>query len=360
MAPTRIENSMETGLTRSSRVAALLATTAFTFAAVAAQAADKTPRPMFAVIPHLAPNLKSKNPITLPGTWVYSYTYKSTKYNETWIGANPSSPSTETVPIYLVPFELTYKPSGSKKITENAAKIIPNIIASPIFTNYDFTFGGTDIGSTQYEDAFAKVNVWQIGGSSSSYHVLLGTPTVEKAQKLKLTNATVATEFGVKVLEVPLGTIDTAINKLITSLKIPSNALPIFVTTQTYLTSGGCCIGGYHSVTNAGQPYAMFTFIQSTGNTIPFSDDVSALSHELSEWIDDPYTSNNSPCGIYEVGDPLERNQNYGDFPYTLGGVTYHLQDEALLPYFGGPSGVTLGNLDTLQGEKLAVCSNGA
>ena len=142
-----------------------------------------------------------------------------------------------------------------------------------------------------------------------------------------------------------------------------ANSLPIFVTSQTYLTSGsGCCIGGYHSVTNAGQPYSQFTFITPAqgSKTIPFSDDVSALSHELGEWIDDPLTSNNSPCGIYEVGDPLERNTNYGDFNYTLNGVTYHLQDLALLPYFGGPTGVTLGNLDTLQGEKLAVCANGA
>jgi len=356
---------METGLTRSFRVAALLATTALTLAAGSAEAAVKTPRPRFAVIPRLVPNIKTNPPITLPPTWQYSYTYKSTKYTETWIGTNPSTATSTTVPIYLIPFKLTYKPSGSKKITENASKIIPNIIASPIFTPLDFKFGGTDIGTTQYEDAFAKVNVWQIGGSASGYHVLLGTPTVEPTQTLKLTgNESQGTisAFGVTALTADINTIDAAINKLIPQLKIPSNALPIFVTSQTYLTSGGgCCIGGYHSVTSAGQPYSQFTFITYSGKgSIPFSDDVSALSHELGEWIDDPYTRDNSPCGIYEVGDPLERNANYGDFPYTLNGVTYHLQDLALLPYFGGPTGVTLGNMDTLQGEKLAVCANGA
>ena len=366
MASTPIQNSMETGLTRSSRVAALLATTAFTFAAVAAQAADKTARPLFAVIPHLAPNVKTKAPITLPGTWQYSYTYESRKYTETWIGANPASPATETVPIYLVPLKLVYTPKTGKKVTENATTIIPDIEASPIFTSLDFQFGGTDIGTTQYEDAFAKVNVWQIGGSSSSYHVLLGTPKVTKTVKLALNTSTsegTITEFGVTVLTAQINTIDAEINKEIPALKIPSTALPIFVTSQTYLISGSeCCIGGYHSVTSAGQPYSMFTYITPAkgSKTIPFSDDVSALSHELGEWIDDPYTSNNSPCGIYEVGDPLERNANYGDFNYTLNGVVYHLQDLALLPYFGGPSGVTLGNLDTLQGEKLAVCANGS
>ena len=235
MAPTRIQNPTETHLTNHPRLAALLATTALSLAAVSAHAAEK--RPMFGVIQHLVPNIKPN--ITLPGTWTYSYTYKSTKYTETWIGGNPSSPSTETVPIYIIPYKLSYKPSGGEtKFVADASKIVPDIIASPIFQSYDFKFGGTDIGTTQYEDAFAKANVWSIGGSSSAYHVLLGTPTVTKTQKIKLTNATVDTDFGVKVLEVPLGTIDSSINKLISSLKIPSTALPIFVTTQTYLTSG--------------------------------------------------------------------------------------------------------------------------
>ena len=351
-------------MTRSSRVAALLATTAFTLAAFATQASASTARPMFAVIPHLIPNVKNKAPIVLPGTWNYSYTYQSRKYTEAFIGTDPATASSETVPIYLIPLKLTYKASG-KKTVEDATKIIPNIEASPIFnTGYDFKFGGVDIGSTQYEDAFSKANVWSIGGSSSGYHVLLGTPTVTKTVALKLNSSNshgVISEFGVSVLTVQINYIDSEINKLIPQLNIPSNALPIFVTSQTYLESGtGCCIGGYHSVTNAGQPYSQFTFISYTGKTLPFSADVSALSHELAEWIDDPYTSNTSPCGIYEVGDPIERNANYGDFTYTLNGVDYHLQDEALIPYFGGPNGVTLGNMSTLASGNLRVCQNGS
>ena len=205
------------------------------------------------------------------------------------------------------------------------------------------------------KDAFAKMNVWSIGGSAAGYHVLLGAPTVTKTETLKVPSneGGVGTDFGVQVILANINWFDPKINALITKLKIPANSLPIFVTTQTYLLEDAnvndCCIGGYHSVTSAGQPYSMFTYISKTG---AFSQDVSALSHELSEWVDDPYTSNNSPCGIYEVGDPLERETNYGDYPFVLNGVTYHMQDEALLPYFGGPTGVTLGNLDTMQGHE--------
>ena len=60
------------------------------------------------------------------------------------------------------------------------------------------------------------------------------------------------------------------------------------------------------------------------------------------------------------MGDPIERNANYGDFTYTLNGVDYHLQDEALIPYFGGPNGVTLGNMSTLASGNLRVCQNGS
>ena len=69
---------------------------------------------MFAVIPHLIPNVKNKAPIVLPGTWNYSYTYQSRKYTEAFIGTDPATASSETVPIYLIPLKLTYKASGKK------------------------------------------------------------------------------------------------------------------------------------------------------------------------------------------------------------------------------------------------------
>src|SRR6202790_386100 len=53
---------------------------------------------------------------------------------------------------------------------------------------------------------------------------------------------------------------------------------------MTFLTSGGgCCIGGYHSANGAqpsGQTYSHATYVDSPGS---FSQDVSALSHEIGE-----------------------------------------------------------------------------
>lgn len=346
-------------MTSSTRIASLLATTAFACSMGAAVAAAHEPRPEFAVIPRLAPNVHGhKKGGTLPATWNFSFTYQGKTYKDAFIGGDPTTATSETIPIYLIPLKMEYG-----KTTADATSIISDVIASPIFTPMDFQFGKTDIGTTQYEDAFAKVNVWDIGGSAPGYHVLLGTPTVTKTETLKVpTNeGGVQNEFGVNAILANINWFDPKITALITKLKIPKDALPIFVTTQTYLLESAnvsqCCIGGYHSVDNAGQPYSHFTYIQKSG---AFSQDVSALSHELGEWVDDPYTNNNSPCGILEVGDPLERETNYGDYPYVLNGVTYHLQDLALLPYFGTPSGTTLNQLFTLQGTTLKVCANGS
>jgi hypothetical protein len=88
------------------------------------------------------------------------------------------------------------------------------------------------------------------------------------------------------------------------------------------------------------------------------------LSHEVGEWADDPltvnYNGNNTPCGILEVGDPLEGNSNYGGYHYTLHGFTYNLQDLVTLPYFGAPPSTTVNNWFTFQGESLSVCQNGS
>jgi hypothetical protein len=105
----------------------------------------------------------------------------------------------------------------------------------------------------------------------------------------------------------------------------------------------------------------VFSYVDHPGD---FSQDVSALSHEIGEWMDDPLVvntgGNSTPCGSLENGDPLENTANFGGFPYTLGGFTYNLQDLTTLPYFGAPPSTSVNNEFTFQGQHLTVCQNGA
>jgi len=62
---------------------------------------------------------------------------------------------------------------------------------------------------------------------------------------------------------------------------------------------------------------------------------ISALSHEIGEWYDDPLIDNIGPCNgitdhLLEVGDPLEGKANSGTFVVNFGGVKWHPQALAL------------------------------
>jgi len=191
--------------------------------------------------------------------------------------------------------------------------VVQNTTASPIFKKLTYIQGGTNVGSTQYVDAFQRASLWGTVSAHPTYHVLLGKPVIKPLQSLRVPAAdgSVGNPFGTKLLIASINWFDPLAAGMISSLGIPAGALPIFVTTQTYLSNNsglsGCCIGGYHNVSGAGQPYAMFTYIQTPGQ---FSQDVSALSHEIGEYVNDPFTNNiNVPAScftnlIYEVGEP--------------------------------------------------------
>ncbi len=341
-------------------------TTGLALAALAAlslaNARAETYRPIFERSPGLHPNIRIHPPAGLP-TWTFNYSYGGSNYSETFVGTNPSGNQSTTVPVYIIPVRLTF--SGT---VAEPSGIVNNTIASPIFQNYPFAQGGVSLGNTQYEDAFNRANAWGIGGAGGNYHLLLGNPTVLREVSLTVprSQGKLGTYFGIRVITASLNWFDAQIQPLVASLGIPANALPIFITTQSYLLDGSgnrapCCVGGYHSVNGSNIPYAHFTYIQNSGGSLAFAQDVSALSHEIGEWLDDPFTNNNSPCGIYETGDPLENTANYGDYNYTLNGFTYHLQDLANPVYFGAPAS-TIGALrgTTFVGTSLSVCQNGA
>ena len=241
-------------------------------------------------------------------TWTFKWSYKGVAYNAIFVGKPPATGATTTIPVYIIPIKLTYGTTTTDPTAVDASGNSPvtNTLNSPIFNaGIDWKQGTTDVGNTQFEDAFQRANLWGVVKAHPSYHVLLGTPTVEPTQSLTVPTkkGTTATAFGIKVIIANINWFDPIIEGYLTSLKIPANSLPIFVTTQAYLSgnsgTSGCCIGGYHSF-NGTQAYSHFTYISNSGKTLAFSQDVSALSHEAAEWMDDPLTNNtNIPalCG---------------------------------------------------------------
>ena len=321
-------------------------------------------RPMFS---RLKPTLHApKNAIEAAGTplatWNGSFIYKGTTYKYNMVGTPPSSASPATVTAVIIPVRIVL----SNGTTFDPSSIMSNVTGSPIFNaGVDFTSGNVDFGKTQYIDAFQRANFYGVG--HSGFGIRLGGPTLMGEQTLRVPKRSGGTGvvFGFSAGLVDINYFDSQLHTLLTNLGITSNTFPIFITRDVYLTQNRqCCIGGYHSATGvigSAQSYAHATYVDHAG---AFAQDVSALSHEVGEWVDDPLVNNNgnpTPCGgSLEVGDPLENNSNFGAFPYTLNGFTYNLQDLVTLPYFGAPASTSVNGEFTFHGESLNVCANGA
>src|SRR5205085_1104547 len=233
---------------------------------------------------------------------------------------------------------------------------------SPIFANAQYTVGSVDVGTTQFGDALQRAEFWNLPGFSPDYHVLLGQPSVGQA----ITITVPAASGNIYRLSNGgfVGVVDTTFFERIVAgfaSAYSASQLPIFLTDNVYLGTNGlirnCCILGYHS--SQGPPaatartwiYAAYaepgTFAGSEIGLGPV--DVSSLSHEVAEWLNDPFVGSSAfgflnfippavlpgqggRCiGNFETADPLE-SPSYA-FARVTNATTYHLQDAVFLPW---------------------------
>jgi len=246
-------------------------------------------------------------------------------------------------------------------------------VNSPLFLTADYTTGGTDIGVTQFGDAMQRAQFWNLPGFSQGYHVLLGTPTIAPTLNLTVptsgcpadgnnpTGACGSTLGGGFLGVVAANWFDAQLNAVIASGIYTPNVLPIFLTDNVFEsfdgTAGpgsGCCTLGYHN--SEGPPaatahtwiYAAYTKSGTfRGDAIL---DVQSLSHEVNEWINDPFVGafalgfiNLIPPTIlpgqggacipnFETADPLEAPPSV--FTQVTNGTTYHVQEVAFISWY--------------------------
>lgn len=356
---------------------ALLATALLLPGAIGPAFAEQTaPRPMFLALPPHGIQA-NRQPATQLPQWNGSFTdHLMQKITYTMIGGDPSKTNTASkVRIYIIPIKMVFGSNNGNMTFDPLAVTLPNgqtlmqnVLASPLLTNgIKFVQGGVNLGQTQYIDAYQRGNFWSFVHTNRKYHVLLVNPTVLPEQTINVPvqdGMVEANPFGSgKVGTMYVNDFDADVQAFMTNLtQINPGVLPLFLTYDTYLTLApleGCCIGGYHSAIGTqpgGQTYSYTTYEDSVGS---FSQDVSAMSHELGEWMDDPFTDNNVNCAdnnLMEVGDPLENNPNYGAFPYTLNGFTYNLQSLVFIGYFGAPPSTSVNSWLSFQNDEKHVC----
>src|SRR5262249_18495640 len=128
------------------------------------------------------------------------------------------------------------------------------ITQSPLFaSNVDFNQGGTDLGKTQYMDAYTRGDFWGNVQTNTNYHVLLSKPLIAPEQTVNVTSSqgqVISNPWGgYPTGEFDIFAFDNEIQSILAKFpQIKPNMLPIFVIYNVYLTQfGGCCYGGYHS-----------------------------------------------------------------------------------------------------------------
>ena len=326
-------------------------------------------KPRFVVIPKaIDPSMPT--PASTLQEWNGSYLdHNGNNHTFVMVGADPATNQAALITTWIIPVRIMLSTGEIfDPLTGGPFSPLAKTVLSPIFDrSTDYTQGGVDLGHTQYIDAFQRGNFWNIVQNNPNSHLELGGPTAsvtilpELVLNVPSGSGHLGHPFnGHAAAEVDINYFDTQISAYMTQHnQITPAGFPIFETTDTYLTQGGCCIGGYHS-NNSAQTYAHFTYIDYPGD---FSQDVSALSHEVGEWADDPLypTQNGSPCGILENGDPLEGTANYGGYPYVLHGFTYNLQDLVFLRYFDAPANTSVNSWWSFQNYPFTrICQNGS
>jgi hypothetical protein len=331
-------------------------------------------RPMFlALPPHgQAPHHTPSEQLV---QWNATFTdLTNKKHSFTMPGTAPSNTTTSTIfQVLVIPIKMVYGKSNGNKtfdpnvdIGPNGVSVTSDLAASPLFNNLKYVQGGTDVGTTQYIDAFQRSNFWySVHKNGGGYHVLFNTSFMDE-QTINV-QSTEGSVINNPFASGQVGTMnsqdfDTELQKFMKSLALVNpTVLPLFVTDNIVLipSGGSCCIGGYHSSIGAqpdGQTYSYSSYITVEGS---FCQDVSCFAHELGEWMDDPFVDNDVGCtdnSIMEVGDPLVGSPNYGDYPYTLNGSHYNLQSLVFIGYFGGKPGTSLHSWLAFQNDMNHVC----
>lgn len=251
---------------------------------------------------------------------------------------------------------------------------------SPIFQNADFNFGGTDVGTTQYVDAFQRGNFWKTI-DKDNYHVRLDpridAPVVidvPAALGILVPPSVFAADFFMCGPEgiVDINFIDAvAVNETTKLPGINPSTFPMFMMYNSSMSFGdpaninNCCAGGYHGLNPATpltfQTYSPFDF-EASGFFFPSDNDTATASHEVAEWMNDPYAINATPAWGHtgqvagcqnnlEVGDPLSGTE--APRVFMPNGYTYHLQELAFFSWFFGNPSLGIHGWDSDNGTFL-------
>ena len=267
--------------------------------------------------------------------------------------------NTQIVPISLIFDGIINPKTGTTAVINTNPSVVAKTLAGPDFAKATYTDG-----FVQFSDAVQRAEFQPV--RRTNWHTILNRPTMFAPVTIHVPSSVV------EVLQLPDGRIlcllditflEDQLTTLLSSEPRAARQLRIYLLRNTFLFENGnpkdCCVVGFHTALETAaigsqifiQTLAYAPWIDSDvaaqGLNQATITDVVALSHEITEWMNDPFGTNavipswqfpGEPgvCqGNLETGDPVEvLSPNLVTFPVTIGGFTYHPQNEALLQWF--------------------------
>ena len=275
-------------------------------------------------------------------------------YSYTMVGEKPQAGRVTTVPTQIIPIALLFEgfhDENGAPIVLDPTSVMPRVDNSPNFHKFAY-----QTGFTQYADAIQRAEFFASMGQD--WHTLLGQPDVLKTITIDVPPGA-AKVFRNRTNGQVYAVVDSAffishLNTIIQLVDLKSDGLPIALTSNVLLAPESdlkrCCVLGFHTSFDGGSnadPRVVQTFIWASwmdagilGTNLA---DVTPMSHEISEWMNDPFGANLVPAwqipltggcqNTLETADPVAALPN-SSFPVPIDGFTYHPQSQVLLQWF--------------------------
>lgn len=283
-----------------------------------------------------------------------SFESQGKTYPFTIVGKKPQSNATTEVPVQVIPISLFFEEFADENgapIVLDPGAIIPRVQASPNFHDAPYA-----TGTTQFADAVQRAQFNATAGKD--WHTLLGAPQIMKSLRIAVPRGDAKVyrnpSTGVVYAIVDTDFFLSQLNTVIQMANLSPDALAIALTSNVFLAPQKdikkCCVLGFHTSFDVGE-MAQIKFVQTfiwaswvdQGILGPTLADVTPMSHEISEWMNNPFGSNAVPAwqvpnstgcqSNLETGDPLALMPNAG-FPVSIEGFTYHPQNQVLMQWF--------------------------
>ncbi|HLJ27067.1 MAG TPA: hypothetical protein VKY85_10195 [Candidatus Angelobacter sp.] len=284
-----------------------------------------------------------------------SFAFQGKPFRYTVVGHNPRNNQTTTIPTQIVPISLFfegYVDAEGKPIVLEVAPNLSTIVNSPNFRAAQYP-----TGYLQFGDAVQRAQFFH--AMAPEWHTVLDAPQVLRPVNIWVPRGS-ATLYRMRSTGAIFAVVDegffiSQINTIIQFEEMDVSGLPIALTANVFLAPAAdirkCCVMGFHTSFDAGERddlQLVQTFIWASwispgifGGTVA---DVTAMSHEISEWLNDPFSTNivpewqfpTGPAGCQnnlETGDPMSASPHAG-YPVIIDNYTYHPQNETLLQWF--------------------------